>query len=265
MTDGSAPSGPDLARQALASWKAARKNAPAPGASKPRKNRRAQQGDGRDPVGLGPVLERLSTEREWKTSVAGGSLTDRWPQLCPELVGKVAPVHLDADTGRLDLRPASPAYGEHLRLFDRHLVARLQAHSVPVRSLRVLAPGPLPEAAPPPAAESPVPREDPPVKTRVDGCAGYHAAIAAHQAAAEHRTDTEIQQRTRAAAEEQVRAMRAHREPEHANRDAFWFTRDLEETAAADPEQVRQAAIRRARDQKAGRAPAVPTAFQHTA
>ncbi|MFK8851294.1 DciA family protein [Streptomyces sp. Ac-502] len=266
MTEPAELSGADLARQVLADYKKTTWAIPghAPAKRKPRPVRK-RASDRRDPVGLGSVLGRMEEEQGWKTGVAGGSLLEQWPALCPELAGKVAPAHFDPDTGRLDLRPASPTYAQHLRLLGRQLIARLQAKDMPVRSIRVLAPGPLPEMSTSPAAESPAPREEAPVKARADGCAGYHAAIAAHQAAADHRTDTEIQQRTRAVAEEQVRAMRAHREPESENREAFWFAADLEETAAADPEQTRQAAIRRARDQKAGRAPAIPTAFQRTA
>ena len=257
-----ATSGPDLARQALASWKAAAKTRPATGATKPRK-KRAQYGDARDPVGLGAVLKQLGTEQEWKTGMAGGNIVDQWPTLCPELVGKVQPVSLDA-TGCLILQPASPTYGAHLRMLGDQLVSRLQGKGVPVRAIRVLAPGALPTAAPA-IVDSSTASAEAPIKTRAEASAGYHAALEANQSSKTNRPDTEIQQRIKAAAEAQSEALRAKREAPDEHRDAVWFTSDLEDTAAAEREQVRQAAIRRARDQKAGRAPEVRTAFQRTA
>lgn len=260
------PSGQDLARMALANWKAARKNAPATGATRPRKKRRgAQYGDARDPVGLGSVITQLGEEREWKTAVKGGTLADQWQELCPELVGKVAPAAFDAGSGRLDLRPASPTYAAHLRILGPQLLARLQAKDVPVRAIRVLAPGGLPDQAPGIAgtrARAP----EAPIKTRDDASAGYQAALAAHQAHAANLPATEIQQRIQAAADAQSEALRAHREDPDGHRDAVWFTSDLEEKAAAAREQARQEAVRRARAERADRGPALPaTAFQRTA
>lgn len=259
------PSGQDLARQALASWKAARKNAPATtGVTKPRKKRGARYSDARDPVGLGSVITQLGEEREWKTAVQGGSLTDRWPELCPELVGKVAPAAFDAASGRLELRPASPTYAAHLRILGPQLVTRLQAKDVPVRTIRVLAPGTLPDQSPT-AVESRGAVPEAPIKTRADASPGYTDALEALADSKIERPSTEIQQRIKAAAAAQTDALRAKRENPEEHRDAVWFISDLEEAAAAEKEKVRQAAIRRARDQKADLAPAVPTVFQRTA
>ncbi|MFJ6608142.1 DciA family protein [Streptomyces lydicus] len=261
MTD---TSGPDLARQALASWKATARQRPATGATKPRKKRRAQYSDGRDPVGLGTVLGQLGEENEWKTAVAAGSLTDQWATLCPELVGHVEPAGFDPATGRLDLRPGHHTAATQLRILGPQLVTRLQQKGLPVRSIRPLRVGPLTTAAPA-MPDTPAPQPEAPIKSRDDASAGYRAALAAHQAHAASLPATEIQQRIRAAAQAQADALRAHREDPAAHRDAVWFAADLEEKAAAEREQARQAAIRRARDEKAGRAPAVRTAFQRTA
>jgi len=197
MTDAS---GPDLARQALASWKAAAKTRPATGATKPRKKRRAQYGDGRDPVGLGSVLEQLGAENEWKTAVAAGSLTDQWATLCPELVGHVEPAGFDPTTGRLDLRPGHHTAATQLRILGPQLVTRLQQKGLPVRSIRPLRVGPLTTAAPA-VPDAPAPQPEAPIKTREQASAGYQAALAAHQAHATHLPATEIQQRIRAAAQ----------------------------------------------------------------
>ncbi|MFI7096796.1 DciA family protein [Streptomyces lydicus] len=264
MTAAPDPTGPDLARQALAAWKATARQRPATGATKPRKKRRAQYGDGRDPVGLGSVLEQLGAEKEWKTSVAAGSLTDQWASLCPELVGHVEPASFDPATGRLDLRPGHHTAATQLRILGPQLVTRLQQKGLPVRSIRPLRVGPLTTAAPA-VPDTPAPQPEAPVKTRDDACAGYRAALGAAQAGKTARPATEIQQRIRAAAHAHAEALRAHREDPAAHRDAIWFAADLEEKAAAEREEARQAAIRRACDEKAGRAPAVRTAFQRTA
>lgn len=259
------PSGSDLARQALASWKATAKKTAATGATKPRKKRRAQYGDARDPVGLGSVLGQLSAENEWKTAVAGGSISDRWAELCPELVGKVGPEAFDTATGRLDLRPASPTYATHLRMLGPQLVARLQAKGAPVRTIRVLAPGTLATMAPA-IPDSPTPVPEAPIKTRDDASPGYRAALDAHRThAVAAVAATEIRQRIQAAAHAQAEALRVKRERPEEHRDAVWFVDDLEEKDTAEREQTRQAALQRARDEKAGRAPALPTVFQRTA
>lgn len=258
------PAGKDLARLALANWKATAKKTAATGATKPRKKRRAQYGDGRDPVGLGAVLGRLGEENEWKTGVQAGSLTDRWASLCPELVGHVEPAGFDPATGRLDLRPAHNTAATQLRWLGPQLVTRLQEKGLPVRSIRPLRVGPLTTAAPA-IPDTPAPQPETPIKTRDDASPGYRAALEAHQAHATDRTQTDVQQHARAAAERQTAAMRAHREDADSHTEAVWFANDLEETTAADHETTRQAAIRRARDQKAGRAPALPTVLQRTA
>ncbi|MFI1161323.1 DciA family protein [Streptomyces sioyaensis] len=263
MTE-SQTSGPDLARQALASWKATAKKTAATGSTKPRKKRRAQYGDGRDPVGLGSVLGKLGEENEWRIGVQGGSLTDQWATLCPELVGHVEPAGLDPVTGRLDLRPGHHTAATQLRILGPQLVTRLQQKGVPVRTIRVLRVAPLATAAPA-TPDTPAPQPEAPIKTRADASPGYRAALDAAQAGKTDRPSTEIQQRIKAAAEAQTNALRARREPIDEHRDAVWFVNDLEETAAADCEKTRQAAIRRARDQKAGLAPEVHTAFQRTA
>ncbi|WP_330479896.1 DUF721 domain-containing protein (plasmid) [Streptomyces platensis] len=258
------PAGKDLARLALANWKAAAKQTAATGATKARKKRRAQYGDGRDPVGLGSVLGKIGEENEWKVGVQGGSLTDQWATLCPELVGHVEPAGLDPATGRLDLRPGHHTAATQLRILGPQLVTRLQQKGVPVRTIRVLCVGTLTTKAPAISA-SPAPQPEAPIKTRADASPGYRDALDAAQAGKTARPATEIQQRIQAAAAAQTDALRAKREDPAGHRDAVWFVNDLEERAAAEREQTRQAAIRRARDQKANLAPEVPTVFQRTA
>ncbi|MGY5127378.1 DciA family protein [Streptomyces nigrescens] len=258
------PAGKDLARLALANWKAAAKQTSATGATKPRKKRRAQYGDSRDPVGLGSVIDRIGEENEWQVGVKGGSLTDQWATLCPELVGHVEPAGLDPATGRLDLRPGHHTAATQLRILGPQLVTRLQQKGVPVRTIRVLRVAPLTTAVPA-VPDAPAPQPQAPIKTRDDACRGYQDVLDALLESKPERPATEIQQRIQAAAHAQTEALRAKRENPDEHRDAVWFVNDLEAKAAAEREQTRQAAIRRARDQKAGHGPDLPTVFQRTA
>ncbi|GAA0500807.1 DUF721 domain-containing protein [Streptomyces olivaceiscleroticus] len=259
MSDTPEPSGKDLARLALARYKATAKTAPATKATGRRNSRkrvRAQYGDGRDPIGLGAVLDQLKTDEEWKTGVAAGSLTDQWPELCPELVGKVAPERFDPATGRLDLRPASPAFATQLRLLGQQLVGRLQSKGAPVRSIRVLSPGRIQTAAATSAVLEERPAEPGPVKTREVASAGYRAALAAHQAHAV--TDHGDPQMLAAIAAAAARPPLL-REPEPAD------VTELGATQKAKAADTHARALAEARKQKASRAPALPTAFQRTA
>lgn len=263
------PTGPDLARQALASWKAAAKSRPPTGATKARKKgKRAQYSDGRDPKPVADVLERLAVEYNWRRPSAAGQLMARWEQVAPQgLAALASPERYDPDTRTLHLVAASYPAAAKLRPTAPQIAAALnKAVGVDtVAVVRVLQPGsarhrptePFPEeaaAAPPPLPPPPVPPS-----------AGYQAALAAHQAHAASLPATEMQQRIKAAAVAHTEALRAKREDLEAHRDAVWFTSDLEEAAAKEREKTRQAAIRRARDQKAGHGPDLPTVFQRTA
>ena len=144
--------------------------------------RRPVRGERRDPAGLGHVLAAVSGELGWQAGVQGGDLLEQWPDLCPQYVGRVEPAHFDPRAGRLDLRPSSPAYAANLRLLGGQLCKTIndKVGQEVVRSIRVLAVGPvsgepLPQYAQPPAAAVDLG----PVKTRETACAGYKATLAA--------------------------------------------------------------------------------------
>jgi hypothetical protein len=260
------PSGKDLARQALAAYKTTAKQAPttkAFGRRNHKKRIRAQYGDGRDPKTLGSVIQQLENEGDLKAGVQGGSLIDRWPELCPELVDKVAPVHFDTATGRLDLQPVSPAFATHLRMLGAQLVTRLQAKGLPVRTIRPLRPGPILQRSAPAAAdrlEEHTP-EPGPAKTRETASAGYRAALTAHQ---EHvvtdHGDPELLAAIRAAAARPP----ALREDEADFTEPAAFRENLEDQAARAAD-VHRRALQMARRQKAGHGPDLTNAFQRTA
>ncbi|MGW1468516.1 DciA family protein [Streptomyces sp. NPDC002308] len=177
-----AASGADLARQALAGYKATAPRGPVR-AVPCRTGRRRDRGPGREPVGIGGLLGSLGTEQGWEISLSAGSITDRWAELAPDLVGRVEPVHFDPERGRLDLRPATHAYAAQLRLLGGQLAKRIndKLGQPTVRTIRVLPVGPIantPAAAPvrPGVAAPAAPA---PVRTRDTACDGYRAALAA--------------------------------------------------------------------------------------
>lgn len=257
-------SGRDLARLALAQYKASPAARQQPTARRKPARHRADAGSGRDPQTFAAILNQLNTDREWGIGVQGGNILDRWPTLCPDLATTVQPVHYDADTGRLDLRPASHAYAAQLRLLGAQLAKRIndKLGGTPVRTIRVLAPGIVTPARQTAAAEpGPVARaEEPaPVRTRDDAAPGFHQALAAID-----RTPP-AGQKPRLEREYGAGEYAYLREPERAFTDGQAALETAEASRGNDPDAVRQAAIRAARAQKAGRAPAIPTAFQRTA
>ncbi|MFI8932585.1 DciA family protein [Streptomyces sp. NPDC053474] len=204
------PTGADLARIALtAARQAARKRDGAPTQRVVRKNTAVRR-DGREPVGLERALVQLLTERGWQAPAAGGSVMQQWPAIVtPDLARYLQAVHFDAETGRLDLLPASSAWATQARLTSARLTHQVN-HAIGaqvVRSIRVLAPGvretkppapaPAPTRTPVPASgevrlpapgaerarraltDSP-PKRPPsaPIRTRQDACPGYRRARA---------------------------------------------------------------------------------------
>jgi hypothetical protein len=176
------------------------------------------RGDGREVQGLAAVFQGLVTERAWEVPAAGGTVLQQWPAIAPDLAPHVRAVGFDADSGRLDLLPDSPAYATQLRMSTARLIAMANqaAGREAVRSIRVLPPG-TPTAAP--AADAPpqdaAPEPTGPARTREDASDGYHQALAAHQAAKAEQGDR-LPPAVRAAIERQNHALCARREPEAA-------------------------------------------------
>ncbi|MEU4955669.1 DciA family protein [Streptomyces lavendulae] len=186
-------SGVDLARVALHQ---AREAAKARGASSgTRKTKRhvrttSMRRDGREPAGFGAVLQGLLADRAWDIPTAGGSILAQWADIADavtaNLSAHVTAVALHAETGQLDLRPDSPAYATQLRLLSSRLIdaANTAAGAQAVRTIRVLAVGQTTMPEPRTAAAAPVAAAGPeaPLKTRDMAPAGFHRALAAHQA-----------------------------------------------------------------------------------
>ncbi|MFB7428739.1 DciA family protein [Streptomyces hydrogenans] len=185
------PSGLDLARIALHQARAAAKARGAQaGARAPRRRPRpnAALPDRRDPAGFAAVLQGLMAERAWDMPAAGGTVLAQWPEIAaavsPTLPAHVQAIRHDPDTGRLDLRPDSPAYATQVRLLTARIIAAVNEHTgtQAVRTIKVLAPGAI-DTTPPPVAERSAPAAASPVKTRAIASAGYQRALKAHLAA----------------------------------------------------------------------------------
>ncbi|KFG07255.1 MULTISPECIES: DUF721 domain-containing protein [Streptomyces] len=125
------PSGVDLARVAL---RAAKEAARARGEATQQKKQARRGGglrsgaraDGRDPMPLGPAINRLITERGWETPAAVGGVMGRWPQIVGEdLARRCVPERYDEDERVLHVRCDSTAWATNVRLLAPQLVARL--------------------------------------------------------------------------------------------------------------------------------------------
>jgi hypothetical protein len=246
-------SGADLARQALAAARASARQSPVSDRKQRTRTTRAARSSGRDPVGIDGILKRLSEDQDWNTGLDGGSILDRWQTLCPTaLAHLIRPEGYDPDRGLLTLRPAHHAAATQARLVQQQLVAHLNAQigRPAVRAIRVLAPGSgtEPAAMPPRHAEPPAP-----VKTRETASAGYRQAFAAVQEHKPNRQPTDPYLLEAIARQEA--AARANRQDDSEHRDAAWELDRLAAAKAAEKEASRQAAIARARDEKAGRNP----------
>ncbi|MFE4662346.1 DciA family protein [Streptomyces hydrogenans] len=146
---GAPGAGADLARIALHQARAAAKARGQHATRTPRRRPRSNVAlpDRRDPAGFAVVLQHLMAERAWDMPAAGGTVLAQWPDIAttvsPTLPAHVQATGYDPDTGRLDLRPDSPAYATQLRLLTARIIATANEHvgSSAVRALRVLPAG----------------------------------------------------------------------------------------------------------------------------
>lgn len=252
-------SGADLARQALAAARAAAKTRPDTSQRKTRRSIRPTRGEGREPQGLGNVLDRLKSEQGWEASIDGGNLLDQWAKICPtELTDNVQPTAYDAERGLLTLQPSSPAYATRLRMSQQLLAVHLnrQLGKPAVRAIRVLPPGgrhnPSRDEAEPTLQAAP----EAPVKTRDMAHPGYRETLALalnnrYQKPAGNPYEEEARRRQEAAA-------RANRLPEEEHREAYWASQPTG-PAPGSMAASEAAALAYKRSQAAGRD--IPRAF----
>lgn len=249
MTDTPQLSGRDLARQALAAYKATSRTAPTTPA-KPKRKRVIRTGDGRDPVSLAAAITGLGADIPMEAGVAGGSIIDQWATLCPQYADTVQPVAYDPQRGRLDLRPTNYAAASGLRILGGQLAKQIndKMGRPVVRTIRVLPIGNIDTTPAAPTADGQ--DLDAPVRTREDGCPGYQDTRAI---VLEHRperppADPYVEE----AMQRQEAALRAGRQPETEHRDA---AEENTGPAAGSIEDSLARARAYARQQRTGRAP----------
>lgn len=240
-----AASGQDLARLALAQYKASTKaNPQQPRQMTRRPVRSTRTSERREPGGLGNILTQLAGDLGWQQGVQGGNILDRWAELCPQYVDRIQPVHYDPERRVLELRPCSPAYAAQLRLLGGQLAKQIndKLGSEVVRAIKPLAVGAVTaesSSRPAPATASAVPAAAP-LRTRDTASPGYQAALAAIQPKPASTVDTLVA----AAIDRQTRT--AAREPETVFADAAAALAALHAgQELTRSEEVRQAAIAR--------------------
>jgi hypothetical protein len=254
VTDTPQLSGRDLARQALAAYKATSRTAPTAPA-KPKRKRALRTGDGRDPISLATAITGLGADIPMQAGVAGGSIIDQWAALCPQYADTVQPVAYDPQRGRLDLRPANYSVASGLRILGGQLAKQIndKMGKPVVHSIRV-----LPVGAVAAAAEDVQEHQEPqgPVKTRETASDGYRHVLAL---ALDNKPDPQpTDPYTLEAMARQENALRAGRQPETEHRDAVWAQDDAARKAGPAPGSVEESLARArayARQTRAGRAP----------
>ncbi|WP_330328270.1 DciA family protein [Streptomyces pseudovenezuelae] len=223
MTETPQFSGADLARQALANARAGAKNTPTPTMKKTRPTMRVHRGERTDPQGLAGILGNLTAEQGWEAGIGGGSIIDRWSELCPQYDGLVQAVHYDDARGRLDLRPSTHAYAAQLRILGGQLAKQIndKMGRPVVRTIRVLPVGSVqqPDAYTAVYAEAATADPEARVKTRETASPGYRDTLAV---VLEHKPDRPpVDPYVEEAMQRQEAALRAGRpvDPERAEAD----------------------------------------------
>lgn len=257
MADTPQLSGPDLARQALAAYKATARTAPTAGPARTVRKRTTRSGDRRDPMPLAAAIAALGADLPLEGGLAGGSIIDQWATLCPQYAGLVQPIRYDEHTGRLELRPGSHSYAAQLRMFGGQLAEQINTKMgrPVVRTIRVLPVGNI-DGTPLPAAAPNQPEPAAPVRTRETASPGYRATLEAALAHKPQRSATTPH--VADAIERQETALRANREPETAHREAYWEMDRMKAAEEDRGEAVRRAALARKRQEQSAGGSSVP-------
>lgn len=252
-------SGVDLARVALVNARAAAKAAPVHKRRTVTSTRRAR-GSGRDPLPFAAAITQMMADRGWDMATRGGSIIDQWLTIAPELAGKVAAEHFDADTGTLHLRPSSDAYRAQLNLYQRQITAKVNATvgADTVRHLKILTPGHVDTPAHPSPVHSATETTTPTRQTTQPAPAEaprqrHPAYLATLAVAREHKPDPIVNPDLTRVIEQQTEALLAGREPETAFSEAVYQQERARARAAQDAAQSRpslEASLRAARRRK---------------
>ncbi len=137
-----APSGAELARQALAQAKAAARERGASPEGRPRRVRRGRIRSRNEPQMFGDAVRAWLIEHGWEEQVAVGGVFGRWS----EIVGEFNAQHLrpvSYEAGELVIAADSATMAAHARAMLRDLIRRLNeelGHGT-VNTIRVQGPG----------------------------------------------------------------------------------------------------------------------------
>ncbi|CAM4188618.1 DUF721 domain-containing protein [Nocardiopsis rhodophaea] len=137
-----APSGADLARQALAQARAAAKERGAAPTGRPRRTRRGRLRSRNEPQPFGEAVRAWLVEHGWQEQVAIGGVFGRWA----DIVGEFNAQHLrpvSYEGGELVIAADSPTMAVHARAMVRDLLRRLNEElgDGTVHTIKVQGPG----------------------------------------------------------------------------------------------------------------------------
>jgi|SRR5690625_391976 len=101
-----------------------------------------QFSDGRDPVSLADIAERLMAERGWQEPLRAGGVMGNWEEIVgPQVSENCVPESLD-DDGILIVRARTTAWATQMKLLTPKLLRRIEEEAGPdvVTEVRVLGP-----------------------------------------------------------------------------------------------------------------------------
>ncbi|WP_017624923.1 DciA family protein [Nocardiopsis chromatogenes] len=137
-----APSGIDLARQALAQARAAAKERGAAPGPRPQRRRGGRMRSRRDPQLFGDAVRAWLTERGYAEQIAVGGVFGRWSDIVGEFNAQhLRPVSYEA--GELVVAAESATMAAHARAMARDLIRRLNEElgQGTVHAIKVTGPG----------------------------------------------------------------------------------------------------------------------------
>lgn len=101
-----------------------------------------QFSDGRDPVSLADIAERIMAERGWQEPLAAGGVMGRWEEIVgPQVSENCVPESLD-DDGILVVRARTTAWATQMKLLTPKILHRIEEEvgTGVVEQVRVLGP-----------------------------------------------------------------------------------------------------------------------------
>src|SRR5690625_2805398 len=102
----------------------------------------AQFSDGRDPVSLGEIAERIMAERGWQEPLRAGGVMGNWEEIVGQQIAEnCVPESLD-DNGILVVRARTTAWATQMKLLTPKLLRRIEKEVGPEIDIEVRVLGP---------------------------------------------------------------------------------------------------------------------------